>query len=150
MIKTFAILACGLGVCSPLLAQTGAAGGSIRGTIQDPSGAPVNSAHVVAKNLATGFERSTIAGQDGQFEVPLLLPGQYKIDISANGFTLFTQSGLVVESVPCKHSDVKLELAAAATNSRGKCRCYDSEHNHNRGQRRLELRCDGEFAADDA
>src|SRR5215469_10549056 len=102
-----------LPLCLPLMAQTGAGGGSIRGTIQDPSGALISGAHVTAKNIATGFERSTTSASDGAFEVPLLLPGQYQIDVTANGFAPFTQTGIVVEISKASTLDLKLMVAAA-------------------------------------
>jgi hypothetical protein len=102
-----------LPLCLPLIAQTGAGGGSIRGTIQDPSGALISGAHVTAKNIATGFERSATTASDGAFEVPLLLPGQYQIDVTANGFAPFNQTGIVVEISKTSTLDLKLVVAAA-------------------------------------
>ena len=78
----------------PVVAQTGVADGSIRGTIHDSSNAPVSSASVNAKNLETGFERNAVSNQVGDFEVPLLLPGRYEVSISVNGFAPFRQTGI--------------------------------------------------------
>src|SRR5215469_10816690 len=92
----------------PVWAQTGAAGGSIRGTILDPSGSAVSGAAVRADNLETGFTRATLSNQAGEYEVPLLLPGRYEVTISAKGFGQFKQSGVVVELSKASSLDVKL------------------------------------------
>lgn len=84
-------------LCLPAFAQTGAADGSIRGTIQDASGSAVVGATAGARNLETGFERSTVSNQSGEFEVPLLIPGRYEVSVSANGFAPFKQTGIVVQ-----------------------------------------------------
>jgi hypothetical protein len=49
----------------PIFAQSGTANGSIRGVVQDPSGAPVVRAEVEAHNAQTGFERKAITGDQG-------------------------------------------------------------------------------------
>src|ERR1700730_14056701 len=97
----------------PAFAQTGAADGSIRGTVQDASGSAVVSATVKAKNIETGFERSTASKQSGEFEVPLLLPGRYEIAVSASGFAPFTQTGVVVQLSKASTLDIRLSVASS-------------------------------------
>jgi hypothetical protein len=96
----------------PAAAQVGVADGSIRGTIHDPSGAVVSGAPVSAKNLDTGFERSTTSGDSGEFEVPLLLPGRYEVKISAKGFAVYTQTGIVVQLAKSSNLDVHIQVEA--------------------------------------
>jgi zona occludens toxin (predicted ATPase) len=97
----------------PVFAQTGVADGSIRGTIHDSSDAAVSGASVNAKNLETGFERSAVSNQVGEFEVPLLLPGRYEVSISVSGFAPFRQTGIVVQLAKASSLDVKLQVASA-------------------------------------
>jgi len=68
--------------------------GRITGTIKDPRGAVVAGATITATNKATGEERSAVTDDGGVFSVPLLPPGDYKVRISAKGF-----SPAAVESV---------------------------------------------------
>src|ERR1700688_564477 len=96
---------------SPLMAQTGAADGTIRGTILDPSGGAVLGASVTARNLETGFERGATSGQAGDYEVPLLPPGRYELKISAKGFATFDQTGILVQLSKASSLDVRLVLA---------------------------------------
>jgi hypothetical protein len=99
--------------CAPLFAQTGAADGSIRGTVQDASGSPVPGASVTARNMENGFERATASTESGEFEVPLLLPGRYGVKIAANGFAPYTQAGVAVQLAKASTLDIRLSLASA-------------------------------------
>lgn len=96
----------------PALPQTGAAGGSIRGVIHDASNALVASAKINARNLDTGFERASTSNQSGEFEVPLLLPGTYQVEIAAPGFAPFKQTGIIVNLSRASSLDVTLTVAS--------------------------------------
>jgi hypothetical protein len=61
-------------------------GGSIQGTITDPSGASVPSATVVIANKDTGFSRTLTTDAAGYYSVGPLNPGQYQVTVSAPGF----------------------------------------------------------------
>jgi hypothetical protein len=99
--------------CLPAFAQAGAADGSIRGSVLDPTGSAVLGATVKTKNLETGFERTTSSTQSGEFEVPLLLPGRYEVTVSAAGFAPFTQTGVVVRLSKASTLDIRLSVATA-------------------------------------
>jgi len=68
-----------------LLAQE--AGGTISGTVVDPSGAAVPNAEITIVNLATGVKRTVKTNSAGFFSAPNLLPGTYDVSISATGFS---------------------------------------------------------------
>jgi hypothetical protein len=78
----------------PTLAQV--TGGTLSGTVSDPSGAGVPQASVVIKNVATGVERTVTTNADGFYIAVNLLPGSYQIKISATGFNTETKSGLTM------------------------------------------------------
>jgi hypothetical protein len=69
----------------PLRAQV--AGATLSGTITDATGGFIASAQISAKNTATDIVTSTTANADGFFNMPNLLPGEYKVTISAQGFS---------------------------------------------------------------
>ncbi len=96
----------------PAFAQIGPADGSIRGMIQDPAGSAIVGADIKTKNLETGFERSAVSTQSGDFEVPLL-PGRYQLSVSAKGFATFTQTGIVVQLAKASTLDIRLSVAAS-------------------------------------
>ncbi|MBL8291300.1 MAG: TonB-dependent receptor [Bryobacterales bacterium] len=60
--------------------------GTILGTVTDPSGASVVGAKVTASNLATNEIRIGATNETGYYEIPLLPPGQYKVNFEASGF----------------------------------------------------------------
>gem|GEM_PF-7128042 len=51
--------------------------GTISGIVTDPSGAVVPGATVVVRETRTGTVNQTKSGNDGQYVVPFLLPGDY-------------------------------------------------------------------------
>jgi len=72
------------------------AGGTLSGTITDPSGAAVPSAQVVVKNSATGITRTLTTNSDGFYSAANLLPGEYEVAVSATGFNTEVKSGITI------------------------------------------------------
>src|SRR5260370_5363807 len=60
--------------------------GAINGTVTDPSGAVVPSAHVKATESATGIDHATTTTTDGEFAFQDIPLGFYKVTITAPGF----------------------------------------------------------------
>ncbi|HXN21931.1 MAG TPA: TonB-dependent receptor [Candidatus Dormibacteraeota bacterium] len=60
--------------------------GTILGAISDPSGKAVPNAKVTATNTDTGLTRTAVSGDQGEYLIPLLPPGQYKVRVEADGF----------------------------------------------------------------
>jgi carboxypeptidase family protein len=71
----------------PLLAQTTVGTGNIVGTVSDPSGAVVIGAKVTITNLATGQLVNLTSNSSGAFNSGALVPGNYKTQVSATGFS---------------------------------------------------------------
>lgn len=69
------------------IAVTQQVGGTISGTVTDPSGAAIPNADVTILNVATGVSRAVSTNQAGLFSAPNLLPGTYKVSIAAAGFS---------------------------------------------------------------
>jgi hypothetical protein len=63
---------------------------SLRGTVADPSGALVPNARILMENEATGFHQASDTDEKGQYQFQQILPGRYKIAVTAPGFA--TQS----------------------------------------------------------
>ena len=110
----------------------GGATGTILGTVLDNTGAVVTGATVTITNVATGVSNQTKTGSSGDYTVPFLQPGTYKVTVEASGFqqsvlqnvTLvvaqearanFTlKPGAVTESVSVEASAVSLDTDTAA------------------------------------
>jgi outer membrane receptor protein involved in Fe transport len=85
---------------------------TIRGTVGDPSGAPVVGASVSLVNVATSARREVITTDTGDFEVPDLQPGTYRLTASAPGFKMFVAEDIVLESTQIRRINAVLELGA--------------------------------------
>src|SRR5579864_2911394 len=73
------------------MAQTTVATGSIVGTASDPSGAAISGAKVVVTNTATGQAISLTTNSAGVYNSGALSPGQYKVQVSAKGFSSLSE-----------------------------------------------------------
>ena len=62
------------------------AGGTISGTVTDPSGGVVPNAQVRVENAGTGVVRSAATNEAGIYGLPNLEPATYEITFSAPGF----------------------------------------------------------------
>src|SRR5262245_57342432 len=73
-----------------------AAGSSIRGRVVDASGLPIVGATIVATDLATGKEYQASSREDGNYSVPALTLGAYRLQASAAGFRTFVNPSVQV------------------------------------------------------
>src|SRR5688500_8124213 len=79
-------------VSAGALTAQGVTTGSVRGQIVSGAGAPVANATVGVRNTETGLSRGARTDAQGRYEVPLLPPGTYTVQVSAPGFTAATQT----------------------------------------------------------
>jgi Carboxypeptidase regulatory-like domain len=68
--------------------------GSIKGTVEDPSGGAIPGAMVVARDEATGVERKTVTNKAGAYAFPQLDIGFYTLTVSATGFKTTERSSI--------------------------------------------------------
>src|SRR5579863_403367 len=72
--------------------------GTLRGVIQDNSGARIPSAKVLVQAVESSFHREITADQQGEFRLENLLPGPYRVTVQARGFAEATSPVQVVVS----------------------------------------------------
>lgn len=80
--------------------------GAIRGIVEDPSGARIAGAQVVATNEANGLDRRTLSDGQGNFAAQLLSPGEYAVRVAVSGMQTELQKGIHVATVqnsPTEH-----------------------------------------------
>jgi hypothetical protein len=106
-------------VCAPLLfcglVQAQFDNGSLVGTIRDASGAPVPHAKVTITNTETGIATQASTNGTGEYNVPSLRVGTYKIVASSDGFSDAEADNISVSVGVSQHIDLSLKVGAAAT-----------------------------------
>ena len=89
-------------------------GGTISGTIVDPSGAAVANAQVLVHNDETGSERRLISGPDGRYAAPSIPVGTYTVTASADGFTAGRQLNIPLSVGQSQKVDIALAVTGVA------------------------------------
>src|SRR5947209_6046533 len=93
---------------APAAVAQGSTTGEIRGVVRDPSGALVPGANVKARDIATGWEKSTTSAADGAFVLLSLQAGNYQVTVSAQGFQTSITEGVTVTTG--RTTDLPVEL----------------------------------------
>ncbi|HWC78074.1 MAG TPA: carboxypeptidase-like regulatory domain-containing protein, partial [Blastocatellia bacterium] len=103
-----------LSVPASVFAQS-ASTGALTGTVIDSNQGVVREVQVKVTNEATGEERSVKTNDEGNFTVPLLTPGSYRVDLSKAGFKSASKKGLRVNVSETSRLDVELEVGEIST-----------------------------------
>ncbi len=85
-------------------------GGSISGTVKDPSGASIADASVVLVNSNTGVRQSTTADAHGAYTFPVLPVGAYVLEVNHPGFRPYRRTGIVLDANSALVLDVILHV----------------------------------------
>ena len=75
----------------------GQADAGLTGTITDPSGAVVGGASVIVTNEGTSVAQKLVTSSAGTYTVRGLIPGTYRIEVTAQGFQKEIKQGILVE-----------------------------------------------------
>ena len=95
----------------PVLLLKASVTGSISGTVADPTGAAVPGAKVTLHNPDTGFRQEATTGADGNYEFLVVPVGEhYSIDVEANGFKPYTETGITLLVNQRLRADAQLTL----------------------------------------
>src|SRR5579884_1809184 len=105
-VPTLAAALC-LYLCSlPALAQT--YNGRVLGTVTDQSGAVVVGANIDVTDVQRGTTRSTVSGVAGDYAIPSVPPGVYKVTVRAKQFRSVERPNVVLEVA--KDADIDFTL----------------------------------------
>ncbi|ADV83472.1 TonB-dependent receptor [Terriglobus saanensis] len=88
--------------------------GTLVGTVADPSGKSVPGATVIATEVQTGTEHRQTTNGDGGYDLRDLLPGVYKVQVTASGFSQAEQTGLNIRANLIVRVDEKLSVAGTS------------------------------------
>ena len=87
--------------------------GSLRGTVQDATGARIPSARIVVQSADSSLQREAFSEDRGEFRLDDLLPGAYRITVSAAGFAP-AEADVSVAVSSVREVTVTLKAAAPA------------------------------------
>src|ERR1700744_4925153 len=71
---------------------------TLTGHVGDPSAAGVPGPAIQVTNTQTGVVTNAKSNSAGDYTVPFLQPGPYRVDASHNGFNKYTRPGLVLQT----------------------------------------------------
>ncbi len=83
---------------------------TLSGRVTDPSGAAVAGATVEASSAATGVALSATSGEDGNYSIPFLQPGTYKITVQKAGFQKAVRDALRLQIAERASLDLSLQV----------------------------------------
>jgi Carboxypeptidase regulatory-like domain len=88
--------------------------GDLAGNVSDASGAIIPNAQVTVTSDARGDSKVVASDSAGNFRVPLLSPGKYKVSVAAPGFATATAEAMISAGVITPLS-IKLTVGQATT-----------------------------------
>src|SRR3954471_12980291 len=86
--------------------------GTFVGTVVDPTGSAVPNVKVAAVQINTNLRVDTITNEVGQYRVPNLPVGPYKLTFEAAGFKTAVREGVTLSVTDVLRIDARLELGA--------------------------------------
>ena len=88
--------------------------GSISGVVTDPTGAVVPGVTVVATDIATNIQHTTVTDAKGFYAFPALNVGTYNVAVSQPGFRDFLESSVIINANSAIRIDIKMEIGAVS------------------------------------
>ncbi|MGB6745659.1 MAG: carboxypeptidase regulatory-like domain-containing protein, partial [Terracidiphilus sp.] len=104
LLASLAVLLCALLFPSLAAAQTG----TLRGVVLDPSGAVVPGAGITLRLGSQALK--TKSGADGRYAFRSLAPGDYSVEVSAQGFAPLSMPGVVITGGAAKELNLPLSI----------------------------------------
>jgi hypothetical protein len=89
-------------------------GGSISGTVKDPTGRVLPKANVVAREVNTGLAYHTRTDSKGTYTFPVLPVGHYRLEVQEVGFRSYQRTGIVLDTNAALTLDASLEVGSVA------------------------------------
>jgi Carboxypeptidase regulatory-like domain/TonB dependent receptor len=89
--------------------------GTLRGTVDDPSGAVVSGANVTVTNQATEVKQTTQTTSTGEYVFPHLLVGTYTVEVGASGFAKYSRKDIEVLPNQVSTADARMVVGTEST-----------------------------------
>jgi len=104
-----------LALLVPLAAFAQSSNGAINGNVADNSGSTLPGVTVTATNVATAATRTAVTNGAGHYEIPLLIPGTYRVAGELSGFQPVKFDNVVVNVGTTVTLDFKMKPGVAET-----------------------------------
>ena len=95
-------------------ARSQVVGGTISGTVLDPTGASIPGATVLIHNQETGGERHLVSGDSGTYSAPSVPIGSYTVSVTHDGFAPQTRTGVTLTVGQASRVDITLHPGTVA------------------------------------
>jgi hypothetical protein len=113
LVVRIAQIVCLAGALSAALAWA-SVGGSIAGTVKDPSGRVVPNAVVTVRETEKGLSYLTHTDSKGHYNFPVLPVGHYELHVQASGFSNYQRTDVVLDTNAALTLDASLEVGGVA------------------------------------
>src|ERR1700677_3829609 len=104
---------CAVGILSTALAWA-SVGGSIAGTVKDPSGRVDPGAEVIVRETTKGLSYQTHTDSKGHYTFPVLPVGHYELTVQSSGFSGYQRTDVVLDTNAALTLDASLEVGGVA------------------------------------
>ena len=105
-----------ISICTPRVsAQVDVSTATLKGTVSDSSGAVIPGATVTVTSVDKGIARTARTSSDGTYQVQLLQPGAYEVQVEAAGFEKVVIKDVQLTVGQSLVSDVSLRIGAITT-----------------------------------
>ncbi|MCB1019398.1 MAG: carboxypeptidase regulatory-like domain-containing protein, partial [Acidobacteria bacterium] len=88
---------------------------TVRGTVSDTTGAVIPGVTVTLVSQETNVGRTVSTNDNGDFEIPLLGPGVYRLTVESPGFRTYIADDVEITARQIRRLDVSLEVGDVAT-----------------------------------
>jgi hypothetical protein len=110
MLNRLRIALLALSLTASAVAQTQFA--SVRGQVEDSSGAVVSNATLTLTNVDQNRPWTTISNDKGVYVFQQIPPGSYRVQVEAQGFKRLTRDGLILQVAQIAEINLRLELGS--------------------------------------
>ncbi len=129
LVKTFAL---GL-LCLTCRAQTSLGTSSLGGTVTDAGGLAVTGAEIELTDAERGARRRAVSNESGNYIIPGLTAGQYRMQVLKEGFSAYTYAGFTLEVNQRATIDVHLSVGdlkqTVSVNAQGETPLLETDSN---------------------
>jgi Carboxypeptidase regulatory-like domain len=84
--------------------------GALTGTVSDPTGSMVPAARIVLRHVDTGTNYETVSTDTGNYTLPSLPVGAYKLIVEHPGFNRHEQTGIRIQVAVTARLDIQLKV----------------------------------------